>query len=85
VIAGEAAEGARRLVDQHDRQRGGDVVRQLIHDETGGAPRDRVPQIAVAVVLAVDGEERRADAERPGVDGHPAHRDPQVAAHEGAL
>jgi hypothetical protein len=86
VECGEHAEGARRVLDEHQRHVGRDVVVQRVHDQARGAARGRLGEERVAVEpVAPDGEEGLADAERSGVDGHPGDRDAEVTGDQCAL
>ena len=75
VPGGQPAERPRRLLDEHERDVGRHVVGQRVHDQAGRAARGRLGQERVAVEpMAVDREERLADAERARVDRHAGDR-----------
>jgi len=86
VVRGQHAEGARRVLDEHQRHVGRHVVVERMHDQARGATRGRLGEERVPVeTVAPDREKGLADAERARVDGHPGDGHTEVAGDQGAL
>jgi len=80
------AEGARGVLDEDERYVGRHVVVERVHHQARGAARRGLGEERVPVEpVTADSEEGLADAERAGVDRHPADGNAEVAGDQGAL
>ena len=86
MVRGEQTQRPRRVLDEHQRDVGRDVVVERLDDQARGAAGGRVGEERVAVeTVAPDREEGFPDAERPRVDRHSGDGHAEVTSDQGAL